>query len=222
MTAPQPVLVVVGAGPGIGASVARRFGAQGYAVGLIARNRVRLEALVADLASAGVTASAGVADARNPGQLRSAIAGLSADLGPVEVLCFSPLPDVALIGPVLETSAEELMSSVELNLVGAATAAESVVPAMQARGTGTILFTTGSAGLSPSADRAASGVTTTATTVYVRMLHDALDGSGVHVAHTVIVGPVGPRAGEHHPDEVARELWERHVRRDEPMTVLRL
>lgn len=43
MSAGQPVLEVVGADPGIGASVARRFGGQGYAVGLIARNRKRLE-----------------------------------------------------------------------------------------------------------------------------------------------------------------------------------
>jgi len=138
------------------------------------------------------------------------------------VLCFSPLPDVDLIGPVLETSAEELMASLQLNLAGAATAVESVVPVMQQRGIGTILFTTGSAGLSPSRERAASGVTTTAATVYIRMLHDALSGSGVHVAHTVIVGPVGSHAGEHQPDDIAEELWTRHVRRDEPVTVMRL
>jgi len=52
VSADQPVLVIVGAGPGIGAPVPA-FGGEGYAVGLIARSRKRLETLVADLASEG-------------------------------------------------------------------------------------------------------------------------------------------------------------------------
>ncbi|NYJ73175.1 hypothetical protein [Allobranchiibius huperziae] len=68
-------------------------------------------------------------------------------------------------------------------------------------------------------DRAASGVTTTAATVYYRMLHDALAPHSVHVNHTVIVGSVG-QAGQHHPDDVADHLL-RQVDAREPLTVVR-
>jgi short-subunit dehydrogenase len=43
-----PSIVIVGAGPNLGAAVARRFGREGLAVGLVARNEEKLAALAAD------------------------------------------------------------------------------------------------------------------------------------------------------------------------------
>ena len=59
-------VIVVGAGPGVGAAVARRFGREGHPVGLVARDHGRLEAMAADLRAAGVAAEAVTADARRP------------------------------------------------------------------------------------------------------------------------------------------------------------
>lgn len=58
-------IAIVGAGPGLGAAVARKFGREGFAVALIARNRTKLEALEKDLAADGVTARGYVADVRD-------------------------------------------------------------------------------------------------------------------------------------------------------------
>ncbi len=218
--APPGVLTIVGAGPGIGVALARRFGREGFAVGLVARDRARLEGLVADLAASGVRADSATADARDPVQLRAALGELAGRLGPVDVLCFSPLPDVALIKPVLETTPQDLLASLELGVVGAAAAIGEVLPAMRRRGRGTVLLTTGSGALSPDPDRAASGVTTTATTVYARLLHEALATEGVHVAHTVVVGAVGPGL-RHEPDAVAEHLWQRYAERDLTSSVIR-
>ena len=213
-------IFIVGAGPGVGTAVARRFGREGFAVGLVARNRSRLDTLVGELEAEGVRAAAATADARRPDELRGAMRELAAQLGPAKVLCFSPLPDVGLIKPVLDTTPDELRASLELNVVGATAAAGEALPAMRERGRGTLLFTTGGGALSPSADRAASGVTTTAETVYVRMLHDTLAPEGIHVSHVVIVGPMGP--GERHePAAVAEQLWRHHVEGDEAVTVMR-
>lgn len=49
-------IVIVGAGPNLGAAVARRFGREGLAVGLVARDRAKLEALAAALSAEGITA----------------------------------------------------------------------------------------------------------------------------------------------------------------------
>ncbi|MGH3503687.1 MAG: SDR family NAD(P)-dependent oxidoreductase [Nocardioidaceae bacterium] len=218
-------IVIVGSGPGIGASVARRFGRAGYAVGLVARNGDRLRQMAADLSTElGSEVASAVADATAPDQLGSAIRSLSAKIGAPAVLCFSPIPDVGLIRPVLETGPDELMQSLRLNVAGAAVAVEAVLPGMRAAGRGSLLFTTGSAALQPSTDRAASAVTTTAATVYIALLREALTGSGLRVVHTVIAGPIDrDRADAHDPDEVAADLWAQHAGKDRPYpSVMRL
>ena len=216
----QGAVVIVGAGPGIGAAVAWRFGREGHAVGLIARDAARLDRLVHDLQADGVRAASAVADARQAAQLRGAVNAIAEEMGPIDVLCYAPLPDVTGIKPVLSTTPADLAASIELSVIGSAAAVEAVLPSMRAHGRGTLLFTTGSAALTPSADRATSGVAYAAQTAYVRMLHDALAPEAVHVAQTVIVGPVGP-GQKHEPATVADHLWQQHLRRDEPLTVLR-
>ncbi len=49
-------IVIIGAGPNLGAAVARRFGGEGLSVGLIARDETKLAALVADLGALGIDA----------------------------------------------------------------------------------------------------------------------------------------------------------------------
>ncbi|MCL3820055.1 SDR family NAD(P)-dependent oxidoreductase [Aeromicrobium wangtongii] len=224
LTATGPI-VIVGAGPGIGASVARRFGRAGHAVGLVARNGDRLEQMAAGLrADVGVDVTTAVADATQPDQVRAAVRAVSERIGEPRVLCFSPIPDIDLIRPVLRTTPEELMASLQLTVGGAAAAVESVLPGMQAQGAGSLLFTTGSAALAPHPDRAASAVTTTAATVYVALLREALSDTPIRVGHTVIVGPIGRgESGAHDPDEIAADLWAHHRgdARDFP-SVLRL
>ncbi len=57
--------VIIGAGPNLGAAVARRFGREGMPVGLIARNRDKLDALAGDLRGEGITADVETADIRD-------------------------------------------------------------------------------------------------------------------------------------------------------------
>lgn len=152
------------------------------------------------------------ADATDPDAVQAALATLADDLGEPTVLCFSPIPDVGLIKPVIETRPAEFMASLQLNIAGAVAAVEAVLPAMRARGAGSLLFTTGSAALRPDPARAASAVTTTAATAYISLLRRALQDSGVRVGHTVIVGPIDrERVDAHHPDDIAADLWAHHV-----------
>ena len=58
----MPSIAIIGAGPQLGLAIARTFGAQGYDVALIARNRAKLDSLVGQLASDGITAAAFPAD----------------------------------------------------------------------------------------------------------------------------------------------------------------
>ncbi|MCP2342532.1 SDR family NAD(P)-dependent oxidoreductase [Actinomadura rupiterrae] len=216
---PGPVHIV-GAGPGVGASVARRFARAGHPVGLISRNPDRLEALAKNLEADGVQAEWSPADATDPTDIGRALAVLAERQGPAEVLCFSPLPDVALIKPVLETGPDDLDQALALNVVGAAAAVQAVVPAMQASGRGTLLFVTGGAVERPDPDRASSAVVGAAQQTYAALLSQALADTPLHVAHLVVVGPVGPGL-QHAPATVADHLWHLHNNTSDSYAVLK-
>ena len=67
-------LLVVGAGPGLGASVARRFAREGYRLTLVARSQATTAALADELRGAGTDVTVVAADAGDPDNLRAAIA----------------------------------------------------------------------------------------------------------------------------------------------------
>ena len=65
--------VIVGAGPGIGLSVARRFASAGMPAGLIARTAASTGTTRAALAATGVTVAEATADAGQDDQLTAAL-----------------------------------------------------------------------------------------------------------------------------------------------------
>ncbi|MFI6165942.1 SDR family NAD(P)-dependent oxidoreductase [Nocardia sp. NPDC051052] len=212
--------VVIGAGPGLGAAAARRFGHSGHPVGLIARGSERLAAIAAELAAEGLTSATETADITGAQALEVALIALRERLGPIEAVLFSPRPSLGWIKPVLDTEPSDVANALALSVLAAVAAVRTVLPDMRHRGRGTLLFTTGGAAVEPHRDRAVSGIAYAAESVYVRMLHDTLADEGVHAAQVTVVGPIGPGA-RHEPDAVAEELWRLHTERDQPLVVLR-
>jgi short-subunit dehydrogenase len=205
-------VVIVGAGPNLGAAIARRFGREGMPVGLVSRNREKLELLTRDLGQEGITADFAPADIRDATALSSAIGSLAGRLGPVEVLEYSPVPAREYMVPVLETTVDDVRAALEFSVLGAVAAVMTVIGPMLERGSGTILFTTGGAAINPNPARAGVGISFAGEVAYARMLHDELGDRGIHVAHTAIGGSIAPD-GDHQPDDVADVLWHHHAER---------
>jgi short-subunit dehydrogenase len=205
-------LVIVGAGPNLGLAVARRFGREGFAVGLISRRESRLVELAGQLRLDGITVAGAAADIRDSAALGAAVRRLAGELGPVEVLEYSPLPAPEFMRPVLETTADDVRGPLEFSVVGAVAATQAVIGPMREAGRGTILFTTGGAAVQPNPDRAGVGISFAGEVAYARMLHDALRDDGIHVAHTAIAGRIAP-GSDNEPDDVAEVLWTHHVDR---------
>ncbi|MFL5828153.1 MAG: SDR family oxidoreductase [Thermoleophilaceae bacterium] len=99
MTTATKTLALVGAGPGLGLALAKRFGAAGFQVALLARNPDKLDQLVAELGELGVTARPYVADVTDRPGLTAALAQVESDFGAIDVLEYSPVPGVALCPP---------------------------------------------------------------------------------------------------------------------------
>ena len=125
-------IVIVGAGPNLGAAIARRFGPEGLPVGLVARNADKLEALTGELTEAGITADFEAADIRDATALTSAIASLADRLGAVEVLEYSPVPAREFMQPILETHVDDVRATLEFSVLGAVAAVSTVLAASSA------------------------------------------------------------------------------------------
>jgi short-subunit dehydrogenase len=212
-------IVIVGAGPNLGAAIARRFGREGMSVGLVSRNREKLDLLAKDLAQDGITADFAPADIRDTSALSSAIGSLAGRIGAVEVLEYSPVPTGQYMKPVLETTVDDVRAALEFSVLGAVAAVTTVIGPMLERGSGTILFTTGGAAINPNPARTGVGISFAGEVAYARMLHHELRDRGIHIGHTAIGGSIAPD-GDHRPDDVADVLWRHHAERGDFQTRL--
>lgn len=209
-------IAIIGAGAGLGAAVARRFGAEGFAVGLISRHQGRLDALATELQQDGVQARGFAADVRDPASLTAALQRVSDELGPVEVLQYSPLPAKEFMRPVLETTPADLVGPVEFSIYGPVAAVHQVVPGMRFLGDdrGTILFVNGGSAVKPGRNVTGTSVAFAGQAAYAELLHEVLAEEGIHVAQLVIGGRIIEGDDEKGPDVLAGHLWDLHVKRD--------
>src|SRR4029079_12863656 len=86
----SPVIVVVGAGPGLGASVARRFGREGYDVALVSRDEGTLARLGEQLQAEGVTAGWTALDITDAEALTAAVTRFGGHAGHLDAVHFNP------------------------------------------------------------------------------------------------------------------------------------
>jgi short-subunit dehydrogenase len=206
-------LVVVGAGPGLGMGVARTFGSHGFRVGLIARTKDRLDALVGELTERGVTAAAFPADIRDRGALAAALAAAKDTLGPVDVLTYSPSPT----GPIThaaQTTVASAAAQFELHVLGAVTAVGQVLPDMRARGEGTLLLTTGVSSTVAAPFLANVGLAMAGLRNWAHALHAELRPEGIHAATVTIASGVIPGGGDADPDAIGARYYRMYRQRD--------
>lgn len=86
----MPTIAIVGAGPGLGLSIAKVFGGHGFEVALVSRNKDKLGDLTKDLSAVGANAAGFAADTSDLAQLTRALEAAAARFGRIDVLEFSP------------------------------------------------------------------------------------------------------------------------------------
>lgn len=205
----MPTLAIIGAGPGLGAAVARRFGAEGFAIALVSRDQAKLDVLAAELRDAGMVARGYAADVREPAALEDALARAAAELGPITALQYSPLPSRDYLKPVLDLTPELALEALRFSALGLVHAARAVLPAMRAAGAGTILLVNGGTSVKARAGFAGTSVAFPAESAYGEMLHEALTDEGIRVAQLVIPGAI-PKL-RYTLEQVADRIWDLHA-----------
>lgn len=180
----MPNALIIGAGDGLSASLARLLAREGYGVALAARNPAKLAALCAET---GATAHA--CDATDEGQ----VAGLFAVAGDAEVVVYNP--SYRTRGPVAEFDPAEVQRSLQVCAFGAFLVARQAVPRMlragpDGTGNGVILLTGASAGVKGYPLSAAFAMGKFALRGLAQSMARELHPQGVHVAHVVIDGGI--------------------------------
>ncbi|QYG95098.1 SDR family NAD(P)-dependent oxidoreductase [Iamia sp. SCSIO 61187] len=201
----MPTTFVVGAGPGIGTAVARRFAREGHAVGLLARSAATVDAAVAAVRAEGVRAAGATADVTVETGLAAALDELVASLGPPDVV----VHNAALIrrDTVGELTSAQLLATFAVNVGGAVTTAAHLLPAMAERGSGTFVVTGGMPRGAPAFTSLSLGKA--AVRALVELLAEQHGPAGVHVATVTVAGPVAPDSA-FDPDEIADAFWDLH------------
>lgn len=234
-TSARPVLLVIGVGPGLGMSVAHRFGAEGYAVALVSRSSTRHADYLKSLADAGVEAAAFVADADDPAALRSAVDAVRERFGRIDVGYYGPNAGVPL-SDIVDLDA----AGAEAALLGAVPAvdfASLLLPELRERGNGGLLFAGGLSSVVPMPPLGGLALTSAVIRNYAVTLHAALAPIGVY-AGTVTIGGLIERSDIHSavaqnpelfgsiatstlsPDELADLVWRLYRDRTEAEAVV--
>ncbi|RBQ21061.1 hypothetical protein DP939_08395 [Spongiactinospora rosea] len=207
----MPGAVVIGAGPGVGRSVARRFAREGLPITLIARNPATLADTAKALAPFDVPVLPLIADSTDEPALRAALDRSVDELGLPDALIYN----AALIQPDHpgQSSASTQLNAWAVNVVGALTAAAHLAPAMARRGTGSIIITGGMP--EPKPDYVSLSLGKAGVRTLVTLLHQEYGPSGLHAASVTIPAPVAPGT-PFAPDTIADHYWHLHTQpRDE-------
>lgn len=175
----MPKALIIGAGDGLSASLARLLAREGYAVALAARNTAKLAALAAETGAA-----THACDAANAAQ----VAALFEAAGDAEVVVYNP--SYRTRGPIAELDPGEVQKSLQVCAFGGFLAVREAARRMLAAGHGTILLTGASAGVKGYAQSAPFAMGKFALRGLAQSAARELHPQGIHVAHIVIDGGI--------------------------------
>lgn len=228
--------VVIGVGPGLGLSIAHRFGREGHAIALISRNASRHAGYIASLASAGIEATSHPADIRDRDGLLRALDAITARHGAIDVVYYGPgaADPAARPVPITETdvpAAQEAMSWV----YPAVDTVRAVLPGMLERGDGGLLFAGGLSSVVPLPAIGNLAISSAALRNYAITLNAELADRGVYAGTLTIGGLIergdihrmflaeadrlgGLTVGTLDPDVLADAAWDLYKNRDSAET----
>jgi len=199
----ERAIVVVGAGPGVSGSVARRFAREGYDAGLVGVDAGVLETLAGELGSLGVEVESTVVDITDVPAATAALAGLAEKLGRVDVLHFNP--SAFREKDPLTLTVPELLDDVALGVGALLTAVQAVRPHLRA---GSRVTATGSMAADKPWNMAASlGVQKAGLRNLMRSLDTTLKPDGIRAVSVTVRGSLG-KEGPFTPDRVAEAIYD--------------
>jgi NAD(P)-dependent dehydrogenase (short-subunit alcohol dehydrogenase family) len=182
-TLPYQTALIVGAGPGISASVARALAASGLKIGLAARNIDKLAPLAGDIG-----AECFAVDAVDPAAVAHLFEAVDARIGPPDVVLYNA--SARAPGPIAEIDPETARKAIEISAFGGFLVVQQAARRMIPNGHGAILLTGASASIKGYPRSAIFAMGKFALRGLAQSAARELAPQGIHVAHFVIDGGV--------------------------------
>jgi NAD(P)-dependent dehydrogenase (short-subunit alcohol dehydrogenase family) len=200
-------LLLIGAGPGVGAGVVRRFGRGGFRSTLISRGK-SLDQLAPELRSHGLEIEAVVADIEDLDGYRATLERIFGAAGAPGVTVYNAaLPDP---GEILDTTVGRLRTAYDVDVLGAVVAAQVAAPVLRSAGAGTLLFTSGGFADHPVPALASLSIGKAALRSAATLIAAGVRDDGIHAATITIAGQVAPGT-PFDPDKIAELFWTAHT-----------
>ena len=232
----KKTIAIFGAGARLGASLATRFGREGYRVALVARSAGPLEKRVAELAEDGIEAAAFPADLTDLSGIPALIRSIEERFGAIDVAIYSPVPSNAGFVSAVELDSAKLQSMTPIFTYAPVEVSHALLPGMLARGDGAIVLVTGLTAILTVPGVSGVGPAMTAARNYILTLNAEVAGKGVF-AGSVSIGamierstgmriataggaPLDPRLPTIDPDVIADEIRNLVVKRDRVEVIL--
>jgi short-subunit dehydrogenase len=199
-------LLLVGAGPGLGLAVARRFAVGGYRLTLVARNIDGLGDLAVSLSDTGAEIDTIMADASDPEGIRARMSELYRGADAPGVIVYN-----AVMGApdrLLSASVADLQNAYAVDVISAIVLAQVSAPSMRAAGRGTMLVTGGGFADHPIPALATISLGKAALRSAATMLGADLAPDGIRVATLTIAGQIGDAGTPFAPERIAERYWD--------------
>ncbi len=174
-------VLIIGAGNGLSAAIARLFASQGMTVGLAARDVEKLAPLVSE-----IDAQAYACDATDPEAVAKLFDDFNSDIGSPDILVYNPSRRVP--GPITEIDPIATKEAIMVTAYGAFLAAQQAARCMLKSGGGAMLFTGASAGVKGYPRSASFAMGKFALRGLCQSLARELSPQNIHIAHFVIDG----------------------------------
>lgn len=181
--AQQEIALIVGAGPGLSASLARLFNNEGMRVALAARDAQKLNGLVTE-----IDGRAYACDASIPKDVKNLFDSVTRDIGEPNLVVYNASGRVR--GPITELDVEEVRKTILATCYGGFLVGQAAAKQMINAGSGTILFTGASASIKGFANSAAFAMGKLGLTGLVQSMARELQPQNIHVAQVVIDGGI--------------------------------
>ena len=186
----KPVCLVLGAGAGIGGTVATRFAQEGYHSCLCRRSDQKgLDKLVGNIEAEGGSASGYLLNAIEDNVIEDLITSIESEIGPIEVLVYN-LGAQTGMKLLQDTTHKEFEWGWRMANFGLFRAAKVVCPLMEERGKGTILVTSATAAMRGNKTQHSHASAMGGRRMLCQSLNAEFSSKGIHVAHIIIDGAV--------------------------------
>ena len=194
MDVPYRTALIVGAGAGISASIARALAATGVTVGLASRNAGKLDALAGEIGAVLFDA-----DAADPASVARLFVDAAARIGEPDIVIYNAAQRVR--GPLVDLDAAAVHKAIAVTAFGGFLVTQQAARQMTPRGRGAILLTGATASVKGFAQSTAFAMGKFALRGLAQCAARELGPRGIHVAHFIIDGAVRSAQRPEPPDK---------------------